>query len=332
MSEREKQIQRDALLHDKYTQQSGFSNEGLIGDVSETSGKFEYVNETNKAFTLEATPESVEKFSRYLAQPGRVQDHGVFFLVDESRAGRITACSTNTELFFGRHFSSFIGSPILDLFHESAKLKSVLEMQDLNLINPVILTAKNSNSAKDSTTPIMRVNVIFQRSEDGLLVDVEECCDEAVEGAWQSHRRLQKTIDKLQHASTVEFMYKLVANDVFECTGYDRVMIYRFHEDCHGEVVAECKRETVPDSWMGLHYPATDIPQRARDLFKIARVRIICDSKSKPIDIISESQSNPPGAISLAWSTLRAVHPCHLEYLQNMGVSASLSLAVVVRG
>jgi PAS domain S-box-containing protein len=331
LSEREKQVQRDALLHDKYTQQSGFSKEGIIGDVSETSGKFEYVNETNKAFTLEATPESVERFSRYLSQPGRIQEHGVFLLVNESNNCRITACSTNTDLFFGIHFSSILGTALLDLFQESTKLKSVLEMQDLNLINPVILTAKNPNFDDNSSSHV-RVNVIFQRSEDGLLVDVEECCDEAVEGAWQSHRRLQKTIDKLQHASTVEFMYKLVANDVFECTGYDRVMIYRFHEDCHGEVVAECKRDTVHDSWLGLHYPATDIPQRARDLFKINRVRIICDVVSKPTDIISESQSHPPGAISLAWSTLRAVHPCHLEYLQNMGVRASLSLAVVVRG
>jgi PAS domain-containing protein len=173
---------------------------------------------------------------------------------------------------------------------------------------------------------------MLQRTEDGLLVDVEECGDDAVEGAWQSHRRLQKTIDKLQQARTKDGMFKCVVDDIHACTGYDRVLIYKFHPDCHGEVVAECKGPLLKESWLGLHYPATDIPQRSRDLFKANCVRLIYDVSSKPSELVSESPARAPESISLASSTLRAVHPCHLEYLQNMGVKASLVLSVVLRG
>ena len=253
-------------------------------------------------------------------------------MVDESQDNIIIACSKNTTLVFGRNPYSVLGTVIFDLFQESAKLSSALETQDLTLINPVLITTKPLPvKAGESECLPIKVNAMFQRCEEGLLVDIEECCDEAVEGSWQSHRRLQKTVDKLQYESTVESMYDLVVNDLFQCTGYDRVMLYRFHEDFHGEVVAESKRDTILDSWIGLHFPATDIPQRSRDLYKLNRVRLVCDVASRPVDIVSRSQSGAPTSASLAWSTARAVHPCHVEYLRNMGVRATLVLAVVVR-
>ena len=151
-----------------------------------------------------------------------------------------------------------------------------------------------------------------------------------MEGTWQSHKRLQKAIEKLQHARKKASMYKSLVEDLHACTGYDRVMVYKFHTDQHGEVVAEYKSPELKESWHGLHFPASDIPQRARELFKTNGVRLIYDAAASPVDLVTCGR--PSRSLSLAESTLRAVHPCHAQYLQNMNVRASLSLAIVVQG
>ncbi|KAH7676405.1 Phytochrome protein [Dioscorea alata] len=106
-------------------------------------------------------------------------------------------------------------------------------------------------------------------------------------------------------------------------------MVYKFHDDQHGEVVAESCRSDL-DPYLGLHYPATDIPQASRFLFKQNRVRMIADCNAAPVPIIqSESLAQP---LCLVGSTLRAPHQCHAQYMANMGSIASLAMAVIVNG
>ncbi|EDL48432.1 HWE histidine kinase domain-containing protein [Erythrobacter sp. SD-21] len=110
----------------------------------------------------------------------------------------------------------------------------------------------------------------------------------------------------------------------------DRVMVYRFHKDLSGEVVAESKRDDL-ESFHGLRYPKTDIPAQARELYKRNRFRIISDVEEAPIPI--EPGVNAEGEpIDLSMSTLRAVSPIHIEYLHNMGVGASLSISIIIGG
>nr|AAB24767.1 phytochrome {internal fragment} [Anemia phyllitidis, Peptide Partial, 204 aa] [Anemia phyllitidis] len=105
------------------------------------------------------------------------------------------------------------------------------------------------------------------------------------------------------------------------------VMAYKFHDDEHGEVVAEIRRSDL-EPYMGLHYPATDIPQAARFLFMKNRVRLIYDCRLPPVKVIQDKNLVQP--LSLAGSTLRAPHRCHAEYMGNMGSIASLGMAVIV--
>jgi hypothetical protein len=202
LTEREMQAHRDALLHESYTQQSGYTTDGLIGAVNDSSGAFDFVTETVKSFSQAATATALENFSRYMTQPGRVQSHGVYLLADELRDNRIIACSTNTAIFFGCKPSSILGSSLSALFEEGSKLETVLRMPDLSLANPVILTPSSElnqehlSHVKPSRTssplplvPRRRINAILHRTDDGLIVDVEEIGDEAVEGAWQVRRR-----------------------------------------------------------------------------------------------------------------------------------------------
>ncbi|KAG2689131.1 hypothetical protein I3760_09G125500 [Carya illinoinensis] len=104
-------------------------------------------------------------------------------------------------------------------------------------------------------------------------------------------------------------------------------MVCKFHDDDHGEVVSEMRRSDL-EPYLGLHYPAIDIPQAARFLFKQNRVRIICDCHANPVSIIQSEELKQP--LCLVNSTLRAPHGCHAQYMANMGSNASLVMAVII--
>ncbi|MDG5750358.1 HWE histidine kinase domain-containing protein [Qipengyuania sp. XHP0211] len=110
----------------------------------------------------------------------------------------------------------------------------------------------------------------------------------------------------------------------------DRVMVYKFHDDLSGEVVAEAKREDL-EGFHGLRYPKSDIPAQARELYVRNRFRIISDVHSEPVPI-EPGISLDGEPLDLSMSTLRAVSPIHIEYLKNMGVGASLSISIIIGG
>ncbi|CAI7782291.1 unnamed protein product, partial [Closterium sp. NIES-53] len=112
-----------------------------------------------------------------------------------------------------------------------------------------------------------------------------------------------------------------------ELAGYDRVLLYRFHEDLHGEVVAEAKAEAQA-SLLGLHYPATDCPQIYRTMFVDMRLRLIADVAAPDVHILQHPSLSKN--ISLSKSTLKGVSSCHKEYCANIGIGASLVMAIVV--
>ncbi|WP_256013651.1 ATP-binding protein [Desertivirga xinjiangensis] len=109
--------------------------------------------------------------------------------------------------------------------------------------------------------------------------------------------------------------------------GFDRVMIYQFLEDAHGKVIAEAKEEDL-DPFLHLHYPASDIPEQARNLYKINKVRLIADVNSSVSAILSFL--NEP--IDLTYSSIRSVSPMHIQYLKNMGVASSFSISLICKG
>ena len=120
-------------------------------------------------------------------------------------------------------------------------------------------------------------------------------------------------------------MQSLAAREVKQLAGYDRVMVYRFHPDWHGEVVAE---EAAPglEPFLGLHYPASDIPHQARKLYRLNQLRVIGDVDYSPVPILRAADSEP---LDLSLSGLRSVSPMHLQYLRNMGVQATLTISLI---
>lgn len=125
-------------------------------------------------------------------------------------------------------------------------------------------------------------------------------------------------------------MFREVVRQVRALTGFERVMIYRFNDDGAGEVVAESVRNGLPP-FLGLRYPASDIPAQARALYVRNTLRLIADVNADPVPVTPVlSPGGEP--IDLSMSVLRGVSPIHLEYLRNMGVRASLSISILREG
>lgn len=118
-----------------------------------------------------------------------------------------------------------------------------------------------------------------------------------------------------------------LADELRGVTGFERVMIYRFRADGCGEVISESLAEGLPP-YLGLRYPASDIPQIARQLYLSNRHRQIPDVDAPPVPILADDDA----LADLSLSDLRAVSPVHLQYLQNMGVTASLSFSIILPG
>jgi diguanylate cyclase (GGDEF)-like protein/PAS domain S-box-containing protein len=128
----------------------------------------------------------------------------------------------------------------------------------------------------------------------------------------------------MRKADTVAHLCEAAVREVRRLTSYDRVMIYRFDEDGNGSVIAEHKAGGLAP-YLNLHYPASDIPQQARRLYVLQRVRAIPDANYHPVPLLSADGSD----LDMSFCALRGISPIHLEYMRNMGVAASLSVSLL---
>lgn len=141
---------------------------------------------------------------------------------------------------------------------------------------------------------------------------------------------IRPMMSELEKHRDVNYLCNAAAMQLRKVLGFDRVMVYRFHADQSGEVVAEA-RDPKLESFLNLRYPKSDIPAQARALYVLNPFRIISDVDATPVEIVPsvDLEGNP---IDLSLSTLRSVSPIHIEYLKNMGVKASLSISIIVDG
>lgn len=307
---------------------------------------FEESGESGRSFdysqSIRTTNQSIpeHQITAYLSRMqrgGHIQPFGCMIAVDESNF-RVLAYSENAREMLGLTPQSVpsleraeiltIGTDVRTLFTPSSSvlLERTFGAREITLLNPVWIHSKNSGK------PFYG---ILHRIDVGVVIDLEPARTEdpalSIAGAVQSQKLAVRAISHLQSlpGGDIKLLCDTVVQSVRELTGYDRVMVYKFHEDEHGEVMAESKRPDL-DPYLGLHYPSTDIPQASRFLFKQNRVRMIVDCKATPVRVIQDEGLMQP--LCLVGSTLRAPHGCHAQYMANMGSIASLTLAVIING
>ena len=188
-----------------------------------------------------------------------------------------------------------------------------------------------NTAARAFAVPLIRgqppFDIAVHLVDDTIIIECEPCLDE--EGV-NSGALVRAMIARLQQTPDLRTFYRVAAREMRALTGFDRVMVYRFDHDGSGEVVAESARGGL-ESYLGLHYPASDIPRQARILYERNWLRIIpnIDATPSPIEPILDDSGRP---IDLSMSILRSVSPIHIEYLRNMGVGASMSVSILHEG
>ena len=177
----------------------------------------------------------------------------------------------------------------------------------------------------------LRATALAQRTPDQcVLLEFETgALDLSAAGRLQS--RVQADLEQLGQAGELTALCKVAAARVRALTGCNRVLVYRFSEAWDGVVMAEDGDGVLP-SYLGLRFPASDIPAQARELYRLNRVRIIPNADYTPSPISAAPGVGSDAPLDLSASTLRSVSPVHLEYMRNMGTGSSMSVSILVEG
>jgi light-regulated signal transduction histidine kinase (bacteriophytochrome) len=159
------------------------------------------------------------------------------------------------------------------------------------------------------------------------LLELEPKAAEEKPDFFDFYHQSKGPITRIQKASTVLGMCQVVVKEIRRITGFDRVMVYQFDAEGAGRVLAEDTNQETP--YLDLHYPPSDIPKQARHLYTLNWLRIIPSAQYQPVSLIPVNNPVTQHPLDLSLSVLRSVSPMHLEYLQNMGVTASMSISLL---
>ncbi len=140
-----------------------------------------------------------------------------------------------------------------------------------------------------------------------------------------------QAIKDMESAGDLREAAAIVARSVRAITGFERVMVYRFEFDGDGEVVGESLVEDWDQSFMGLRFPASDIPAQARALYRVSHERWIPTSDYEPV-ALSPSHNENGEPFDLSLSLYRSISPIHQAYQQNIGADGAMSLSILNDG
>ncbi|WP_377298178.1 ATP-binding protein [Rhizobium sp. SGZ-381] len=143
--------------------------------------------------------------------------------------------------------------------------------------------------------------------------------------------QLRSFVQKLSDETDISRSLVLMTQFIAELTGFDRVLLYRFDEEWNGQVVAESGNGRLP-SYLGLRFPASDIPAQARALYASNRLRIIPDVNYTAVPLVPPHNPQTGEPLDMSFAQLRSVSPVHLEYMRNMGTGASMSVSIMIDG
>ena len=251
---------------------------------------------------------------------GSIQPHGILIAADADTL-RVTHVSANSENWFHQPISEMLGSGLLDLLPEQAR----------DYLNTTSDSAPGKEFYFGMDCGDQRLDASLFRTDMHWVLELEASPLSLPSDTLRTPALIREWNQQLQKCQDWECTAAQAVEAIRNLTGYDRVMVYHFEEDQHGRVAAESKREDW-ESYLNLHYPATDIPLPARRLFVEHPLRQIPDVHASSIPIIGTSGSAQGSELDLTRSALRQPSSLHVEYLGNMGVAATLTASILCEG
>jgi len=250
--------------------------------------------------------------------PGAIQPHGILLALADSDL-RLRQASDNAPALLGIELARLFTLPLEGLVGEAAAavLRGNRGARTWKRFNPIATEIAGQ-----------KLDAVVHRSGELVVVELEPA-GLATHGGYRDYGAdTHQALMQLQAAESMPELLEEAVQVVRRVTGYDRVMVYRFDQDGHGQVVAEDRLASL-EPFLGLHYPASDIPAQARRLYVANPLRIIADIGYRPSGLVAAPGTVPSGPLDMTHSTLRSVSPIHVEYLRNMGVGASMSVSLV---
>ncbi|KYC44182.1 cyanobacterial phytochrome A [Scytonema hofmannii PCC 7110] len=252
--------------------------------------------------------------------PGSIQPHGVLLALSPQL--EILQVSNNTQKHLGKKPEDLLGQPLSTLLNATQLegIQTFLQQQE-GTINSFKLSIFTDAGEK-------YFDGIFNFTEQIWILELEPIDSLTQMSFFSFHALTSGAIAKMQKTSNLRDFVQLVASEVRKITEFDRVMVYQFDSLGAGIVIAEDKREDLPPL-LGLHYPATDIPNEARALYTRCLLRFIPNFQAQPVGLIPVYNPQTQQPLDLSCALLRSVHPCCIEYHQNMGVAAMLVVPLI---
>jgi two-component system, chemotaxis family, sensor kinase Cph1 len=255
--------------------------------------------------------------------PGSIQPHGLLLAVDPGSRAVLQIAGT---------IDSLTGKSMADALDR--EVGHVLGPNAASLVTAALKMPMNEPQylgtfrAPADTAKLLDLTAYMS---GGVLILELEPTGTDEEAAAQILSRLRLAVAQLEAAPNLHALLQIAAEQVRLLTGFDRVMIYRFLEDGTGAVWAEAKVPVLP-AFLNHHYPASDIPRQARALYLRNVIRVIPDVSYTPAPLAPVLYPLSGEPLDLGDSALRSVSPVHIRYLENMGVSASSSVSIIVDG
>lgn len=262
--------------------------------------------------------------------PGCIQSHGLLLALRLPDLV-VTQISENCPRWTGAPADKMLGRGLAEVVGTAAadRIRHLVRTEALESNPCYAQTARLPGSPDVEAALDMSVHL----ADGVLLLEMEPSVrGPAVAGQDGDYfAMVKKTIGRLKSTQSLAEFCDVVAREARSITGLDRAMVYQFHADDSGEVMADARRDDLP-SWQGLRYPAEDIPRPAREIFKRIGVRPLPDvagTLSEMVPLLNPDTGRP---LQMTHCALRGASVMYTEYLHNMGVAATLTMPILRDG
>ena len=256
-------------------------------------------------------------------QTNSIQPHGVLLLLNRP-LNAVIQVSENVEELLQLPFKDVLSTPLSSILTE-ASISKIRQAADEGLTDklPLVLTFKVKNEEND-------VLCLLHTVEEGFIVEAElkKFFQSAPQKFIDIYQRVRRVMQQINQCVTIDEVCSTTASALKKWTGFDKIMVYRFDENFNGTVLAE-EAEPGMELYMGLTFPASDIPRQAREMYRKNPYRLIPNREYQPVKLYPLLNPVTNGFTNLLNADLRSVATVHLEYLGNMNVMASMSARIL---
>lgn len=258
--------------------------------------------------------------------PGAIQPHGILMVLQGNHF-KIVQISANCSQWLQREAAELLGTPLSEHFSTEAqnKLQRCLE-GEFDSVNPLSFRYVRGEEVIQEFD-----GIVHRLDTERIIVELEPRKSKNTVNFFDFYRFVKTPLDRIRHVQSLDELCQTLTVEIRNLCKFDRVMVYQFAPDGSGHVMAEsCRTGLKP--FLGLHYPASDIPRQAKRLYTRNLLRIVPNTRYEPVPLLPALDPQTQKPTNLSDSVLRSVSPLHLEYLDNMGVAASMSISILQQG